>query len=223
MRAKDTSRARPAPLHRRDVRDRLREDPLPSGEVLGGVLPLAEGVVGGPVDDARAAALGALAVRVDVGDADHDAVLAGLPFAHDHGAVADVQLRAMVADADAQREAELGAKPVDGGADVRIRQLGDDSAVGDGAVAFHRRSRAPISANDTPRTSSSAGETAGIAAWLTKLTSPVAAWGLFSQCCSNVACNARRVPPAEYDELRPVKLPDSWVRPRLSRSQSLPA
>src|SRR4051812_6352248 len=96
-----------------------------AGEIDRIVLSLPIWVVGGLASDARAATSGALAMGVGVLDPDHHRAGPDLPtrFDQDDSAIARVELRAMVGDPKAQREAESAAEPVDRLADVRVREL----------------------------------------------------------------------------------------------------
>jgi hypothetical protein len=77
-------------------------------------------------------------VRLGIGDAQHDGAAArgGLRLRGQHdGAVAEAQLYAMRADAQAFDEAERLDQPRRGGRHVGIAEHGDDAAVGHGTIA----------------------------------------------------------------------------------------
>src|SRR5215470_4251506 len=146
---------RAAPLLGIDVGDGLGKRPAVAGEVLDAVLPFPERVVGGYSQHTGAAFFGALVMAVDVFDAHHHAVreidsarrcalwaprVAAVPrglLGHRHRAVADVELCAVVRDSQAQREPEGIAEPVNGLADVRIRELWNHRAARYGTVCKH--------------------------------------------------------------------------------------
>ena len=89
-----------------------------AGEVLGAVLAFAVRVVVGRAQDPCAVRPGTLVMRVDVIDPDHHrmrqlrvAMSFAPPFGQHHGAVADVELRAVGADLQTNSESEGGAEP----------------------------------------------------------------------------------------------------------------
>src|SRR5215467_5955691 len=146
---------RAAPLLGSDVGDGLGKRPAVAGEVLDAVLPFPEWVVGWYSEHSGAAFFGALVMAVDVFDAHHHgvreidsarrcslcaarvaAVSRGL-LGHHHRAVAYIELCAVVRDSQAQREPEGIAEPVNGLADVRIRELWNHRAARYGTVHKH--------------------------------------------------------------------------------------
>ena len=66
-------------------------------------------------------------VRVYVFDAHHDRAAGGALtlLGHDDGAIANVELRAMVRDQDTKSESEDLAQPLCCGADISVWQFGD--------------------------------------------------------------------------------------------------
>src|SRR5438128_11000546 len=64
-----------APFLWSDIGDGLRKRPHVTPEVLGCVLPFTEHVVGGRLQDLRAALLGVVEVAIDIRPAHHDTVL----------------------------------------------------------------------------------------------------------------------------------------------------
>src|SRR5689334_18426229 len=115
-----------APLLGLDVAKGLRERPHVSRRIGRRVLALAVRMIGRLAHDLRAVLDRALMMFVDVLDAnEHRATRWLRGLRQRDRTVADVELRAMVRDAQPQRESERGAQPVDGFTDVRIRDLGD--------------------------------------------------------------------------------------------------
>src|ERR1700674_69705 len=102
------------------------------GEVLDGVLPFAERIVGGRFERSRAILNCALVVTSDVFHTHHHGIriVAGVIalFSYSDPAVADVQLRPVICNSQPQGEAECIAEPIDSLANIRIRKHRDDSA-----------------------------------------------------------------------------------------------
>src|SRR5271155_3419362 len=94
------------------------------GEVLDGVLPLAEWIVGGRIDHPGSMLNGTPVMTIDVLRPNHDrtGILAGriALFSYNYRAVAYIQLRPVIRNSQPQGEAECIAEPIDGLADVWI-------------------------------------------------------------------------------------------------------
>jgi hypothetical protein len=102
------------------------------GEVLDGVLPLAERIIGGRFEHSSAVLNCALMMTIDVFHPHHHGmgIFAGTIalFSYSYRAVADIQLRPVICNSQAQGKAECVAKPIDGLANIRIPEHWDDSA-----------------------------------------------------------------------------------------------
>jgi hypothetical protein len=99
------------------------------GEILDGVLPFAERIVGGRCEHASTVLKGALVVTIDVFHTHHYgmAFLADriMLLAYSYRAIADVQLCSMICNSQAQAETEGIAEPVDSRGDVWIPEHGN--------------------------------------------------------------------------------------------------
>jgi hypothetical protein len=113
------------------------------GEILDVVLPLPVGVVPGLTQDLSTASPDVLAVSVEVLNShQHGGSQPDLPGSldqDDRTPVADVELCAVVPDSDPQCETEGLAQPLNGRANIGVRQLRDDDAAGDGLIRKHWR------------------------------------------------------------------------------------
>jgi len=112
---------RPAPLFRGDVGDGLSEVPTVTGKVLGVVLAFAIDVVDGLSQDSGTVPTRPFAVRDGVfyADLNNVRVVGGdIAFGNRNASGAGSHLDSVVRDAEADREAEGGAKPV--GRDARV-------------------------------------------------------------------------------------------------------
>jgi hypothetical protein len=58
----------------------------------------------------------------------------------DGSVITDVNLGAMIANADTEREPEGRRKPVDGAGEIGVGKLGDHGTAGDGTVGEHTAS-----------------------------------------------------------------------------------
>src|SRR3954470_18581102 len=97
-----------------DIRDRLRERPRMSTDVLCGILPLAIRIVLRRTRDLRAMRFGAFVVSMRIFHADHDrASVRGMIVRldrHDRSPSGNIHLHAMVADAQPHPEPECIAQ-----------------------------------------------------------------------------------------------------------------
>ena len=110
--------------------------------ILSCVLPLAEEVTLGGVQDRRAVLPRALVVGVDVLDPHHGAVklrggAAAWTLDHDHRPVAERELDAVAGDSQPLPEPEGEAEPGGGRAHVLVGELGDERARRHRSVARH--------------------------------------------------------------------------------------
>ncbi len=117
------------------------------GKVFRFVLAFAERKIGGLAKNIHAVAASVLAVSVDVFDANEDRgfqrdIAIGLN--QYDGAVADVQLCAVITDSEAEREAERVAEASDGFPNIRIGELWKHGAAGDGAIRQHNGNSKPM-------------------------------------------------------------------------------
>src|SRR5207244_7407918 len=128
-----------APILWIDIGYRLSKRPCVPPDVLGRVLPLAERVSGGRLQDLRAAILGPLEVAIDIRHTHHDGVAClasvrpttvlgllrvdlrpGGPCCHDDRPIPDGELRAVALDSQPLRESEGAAEPITGLGYVRV-------------------------------------------------------------------------------------------------------
>jgi hypothetical protein len=119
------------PIPWSDIGDGLRKRPAMSGKVLNVVLPFSVGMVGRWLQDTRPTLRGMGVVAVDVlhpqeygvcanGAGSGRKALLGRPAGQNDGTVNNIQLCAMVPDAETQCETENIAKPLYRFIDVRI-------------------------------------------------------------------------------------------------------
>src|SRR6202162_285981 len=96
------------------------------GEVLDGVLLFAERIIGGRFEHSSAMLNCALVMAIDVFHTHHHGigVFAGTIalFSYSYRAVADVQLCPVICNSQPQGKAECVAEPIDGLANIRIRE-----------------------------------------------------------------------------------------------------
>ena len=109
-------------------------------EIFSVVLALPVDLVAGLGEDAGSCLTSALAVGVGIGYPDHHELRTvghSVSFGDNEAAVPGSHLDAMVADAEADGESESCAEPVGRCAGVGIKDNGNDSARGHGAVKKH--------------------------------------------------------------------------------------
>ena len=131
---------RPAPLFRGDVGDGLSEVPTVTGKVLGVVLAFAIDVVDGLSQDSGTVPTRPFAVRNGVlyADLDNVRVVGGdVAFGNRNASLTCSHLDSVVSDAEADREAEGGAKPVGRDPRIGILEDGDDGAGRHGTIREH--------------------------------------------------------------------------------------
>jgi hypothetical protein len=89
--------------------------------------------------DPRAVLCGSGVMAVRILDADENGAHRGnvAPLDRDHGSVTEDELRPVIADPEALREPECGAKPIARLAHVVVRELGNDLGVRNGSIGNH--------------------------------------------------------------------------------------
>ena len=112
-----------------------------SGEIFDIVLPLTEHVILSQRQNLSAVASSAFEMEIHIVHTDEYGLEIVLPgqfaLGENYGAVSDIELRPVIADAQAQGEAEGIAEPVDGWADFGIAKHGHDRTRGYGPIRAH--------------------------------------------------------------------------------------
>jgi hypothetical protein len=111
------------------------------GEVLSIILPFAIRIVRGFPNNPYTASPGTLAVSAGILDPHHDCTPqrdTRALFNQDNRApITDVQLSAVIPDANAESEPECVAQPINGIADVRVGQFRNHNAARHGSIGKH--------------------------------------------------------------------------------------
>lgn len=116
-----------------------------TGEVFNVILPLAKRVSDWFLSNTHTFRLGALVVGIGICNANGDGVsdaerrvgLVCAEFSHDDGSIADVELHAMISDAQAHGESECIAQPSGSLIYIRIGQYGNDGSARNRSIGEH--------------------------------------------------------------------------------------
>ena len=114
-----------------------------AGEILSIILSFAIRIVRGFPNNPYTASPGTLAVSVGILDPHHDCTPQRDTFAlfnqDNRAPITDIQLSAVIRDANAQGKPERVAQPINGIADVRVRQFRNHNTARHGSIGKHRR------------------------------------------------------------------------------------